>query len=69
MIRAVNETSFLITLSDKIDLSLTATISQLVNLIEIEFADTLLDITPSYNTVLVEIDLLNELKSINSIET
>ena len=58
MIRAVNETCFLITLSDKIDLSLSAKISQLVDCIEKELADCLLDITPSYNTVLIEIDLL-----------
>ena len=58
MIKAVNETCFLITLSDKIDLSLTAQIAQLVQLIETELADTLVDITPSYNTLLVEINLL-----------
>ncbi|GLS89320.1 allophanate hydrolase [Psychromonas marina] len=58
MIKAVNETCFLITLSDQIDLSLTAQIAQLVKLIETELADALVDITPSYSSILVEIDLL-----------
>lgn len=58
MIKLVNETCFLITLSDKIELSLTPRIAQLVELIETELSDVLLEITPSYNTLLVEIDLL-----------
>lgn len=58
MIKAINETSFLITLGNVIDLSLTAQIAQLVRLIENEFADALVDITPSYHSLLVEVDLL-----------
>lgn len=58
MIKPVNESCFLITLSDQIDLSLTSQIALLVTQIEAEFADALLNITPSYSSVLVEIDLL-----------
>lgn len=58
MIKAVNETCFLISLSDKIELSLTAQIAYLTELIEAKLGDALVDITPSYNTILVEIDLL-----------
>jgi len=57
-IEAVNEACFLITLSEKIDLSLTNQIACLVKLIEQEFNETLVDITPSYTTILVQIDLL-----------
>jgi len=58
MIKPVNESCFLITLSEQIDLSLTSQIAQLVMQIETEFSDALLNITPSYSSILVEIDLL-----------
>jgi inhibitor of KinA len=60
MIKAVNENCFLITLSDYIDLSLTVKIAHLVKKINANFpANSLLDITPSYNTILVQFNLLN----------
>lgn len=55
---AINEDCFLIKLSEEIDLSLTAQIAFLVKRIEAEFEDALLDITPSYTTILVQINLL-----------
>ncbi|WP_022942436.1 5-oxoprolinase subunit B family protein [Psychromonas hadalis] len=58
MIKPVNENSFLIILSDKIDLSLTAKIANIVKQIEFKLAKALIDITPSYTTILVQIDLL-----------
>lgn len=57
-VKAINEDCFLITLSDKIDLLLCKQIAFLVNKIEQQFSDALLDITPSYTTILVQIDLL-----------
>ena len=60
MIKTVNEECFLITLSEHIDLSLTAKIASLVEKIEVTFPlDALLDITPSYTTVLVQLNLLH----------
>lgn len=62
MIKPINEDCFLISLSDQIDLSLTAKIAYLVDQIELRFAQcnehALLDITPSYNTILVQFNLL-----------
>lgn len=58
MIKPINESCFLITLSEQIDLSLTPQISQLIDLITRAFSGALVDITPSYSTLLVEIDLL-----------
>ncbi|WP_413699774.1 5-oxoprolinase subunit B family protein [Psychromonas sp. KJ10-10] len=62
MIKPINEDCFLITLSEHIDLSLTAKIADLVKQIEISFAQcnaqALVDITPSYNTILVQYNLL-----------
>ncbi|PKF62788.1 allophanate hydrolase subunit 1 [Psychromonas sp. psych-6C06] len=59
MIKAVNENSFLITLSDRIDLSLTSRIAHLVKQIDATFPKgSLLDVTPSYTTALVQINLL-----------
>lgn len=57
-IEAVNEECFLITLSEKIDLSLTTRIACLVTLIKQAFEDSLIDITPSYSTILVQVNLL-----------
>lgn len=57
-VSCVNEDCFLITLSDKIDLSLTTLIAFLVKKITQQFSETLLDIIPSYTTILVQIDLL-----------
>lgn len=57
-IDVINEDCFLIKLSDNIDLSLTAQIATLVKNIEQSFTDTLLDVTPSYGTILVQINLL-----------
>lgn len=57
-ISAINEDSFLISLSEKIDLSLTAKIAFLVKLIEEKLSEALVDITPSYSSILVQINLL-----------
>ncbi|WP_372881462.1 allophanate hydrolase subunit 1 [Psychromonas sp.] len=57
-ITAVNENCFLIQVADHIDLSLTDKIAYLTRQIELSLADSLLDITPSYSTVLVQYDLL-----------
>ncbi|MCP4321792.1 MAG: allophanate hydrolase subunit 1 [Alteromonadales bacterium] len=54
----VNEDSFIIILSDCIDLSLTAQIAALVKQIQITLEGALLDITPSYTTILVQVNLL-----------
>lgn len=62
MIKAINEDCFLISLSDHIDLSLTAKVASLVTTIERTFFEVddhaLLDITPSYCSILVQFNLL-----------
>lgn len=55
---AVSEDAFLIQLSEKIDLRLTDQIAYLVTEIETQLAPHLLDITPSYTTILVQYNLL-----------
>lgn len=57
-ISAVSEDCFLIEISDKIDLSLTDKIAFLVKQIETQLGDALVDIIPSYTTILVHYSLL-----------
>lgn len=57
-ISAVSEDCFLIQVSDKIDLSLTDEIAFLVKQIETQLGDALVDIIPSYTTILVHYNLL-----------
>ncbi|HEY5715831.1 MAG TPA: allophanate hydrolase subunit 1 [Psychromonas sp.] len=56
-ISAINEDCFLIQVANNIDLSLTEQIAYLCEQIESSLADLLLDITPSYTTILVQYDL------------
>ena len=55
---AINEDCFLIQVAEDIDLDLTDKIAYLSEQIESSLADSLLDITPSYTTILVQYDLL-----------
>ncbi|MCG6201281.1 5-oxoprolinase subunit PxpB [Psychromonas antarctica] len=57
-ILALNEDCFLIQVSDTIDLALTDKIAFLVKQIEMQLGDALVDITPSYSTILVHYNLL-----------
>ncbi|WP_354623439.1 5-oxoprolinase subunit PxpB [Psychromonas sp. MME2] len=57
-ISPVNENCFLIQLAPQIDLSLIDQIAYWVTQIELQLGAALLDITPSYTTILVEYDLL-----------
>lgn len=54
----INEDSFLIQVSDEIDLLLTNKIASLVSELEKQLAEHLLDITPYYTTILVQYNLL-----------
>ncbi len=56
---AINEDSFLIILSDQIDLQLTDNIAYLCDAIETALGPSLLDITPSYTSILVQFNLLS----------
>ncbi|MFT6985054.1 MAG: inhibitor of KinA [Psychromonas sp.] len=58
-ITAVSEDCFLIQVSEQIDLALTDKIAFLVDQIETQLGDALVDIIPSYTTILVHYNLLN----------
>ena len=57
-VTAINEDCFLIQVAEHIDLSLTDKIAYISKQIEMTLADSLLDITPSYTSILVHYDLL-----------
>lgn len=53
-IEQVSETCLIIYLGDQIDLQLTQVIAQLANYLEQHFSEQLIDITPSYTSILIQ---------------
>lgn len=53
-IEPVSETSLIIYLGDQIDLQLTQVIAQLTHYLEKHFSEQLIDVTPSYTSILIQ---------------
>ncbi|PSU46569.1 allophanate hydrolase subunit 1 [Photobacterium frigidiphilum] len=53
-IEPVSETSLIIYLGDQIDLQLTQVIAQLTHYLELHFSEQLVDVTPSYTSILIQ---------------